>query len=82
MQDGSRQSGQGINLATHSFTKQECIFLANILSSKFNLETSVVKSGHEGQWRISVKKKSLKLLASIVSEHIVPEMQYKLAGYL
>jgi hypothetical protein len=49
MQDGSRQVGQGINLATHSFTKQECIFLANILSSKFNLETSVIKSGHEGQ---------------------------------
>lgn len=56
--DGSRQSGQGIILSTNSFTKQECIFLANILSSKFNLETSVVKSGHEDQWRISVKKKN------------------------
>jgi hypothetical protein len=29
-----------------------------------------------------VKKKSMKLLASIVGKHIVPEMQYKLADYL
>jgi hypothetical protein len=29
MPDGSRQQGQGIRLATNSFTKQDCIFLAS-----------------------------------------------------
>jgi hypothetical protein len=82
MQDGSRQKGQGINLATHSFTEQECIFLSKILNNKFNLKTSIIKTGHEGQWRISVKKESMSVLASIVSVYILPEMQYKLAGYI
>jgi hypothetical protein len=54
MQDGSRQKGQGINLATNCFTKQECIFLEKILSDKFNLKTTVVKTGYPNQWKISV----------------------------
>jgi LAGLIDADG DNA endonuclease family len=49
MQDGSRQLGQGIKLATHSFTEQECIFLAKILNSKYKLKTSVNKSGYDNQ---------------------------------
>jgi len=62
MQDGSRKKGQGINLATNCFTKQECIFLAKILSSaarksvlaarrdKFHLKTTIVKTGYPNQW--------------------------------
>lgn len=56
MQDGSRQLGQGIKLATHSFTEQECIFLAKILNSKYKLKTSVNKSGYDNQLIISIKK--------------------------
>lgn len=61
----SRQQGQGITFATNSFTKQDCIFLAKILEDKYALKTSVIKE-------------SLGLLVSIVSKHIVPEMQYKI----
>jgi len=82
MQDGSRQKRQGITLATYSFTEQECILLAKILSNKFNLKTSVIKSGFDNQWKISVKKESMKLLVSIVKEHVVLEMHYKLADYI
>jgi hypothetical protein len=78
MQDGSRQQGQGIVFATNSFTKEECIFLAKILENKYDLKTSVIKSGIENQWKISVKKESMELLVSIVSKHIIPEMQYKI----
>jgi hypothetical protein len=35
MQDGSRQAKQGINIATNSFTFQECTFLCNILKDKY-----------------------------------------------
>ena len=38
MQDGSFQKGRGINLATNNFSYQDCLFLANIFSSKYNLK--------------------------------------------
>lgn len=82
MQDGSRQQEQGITLATNSYTKQDCIFLANILYNKYALKTSVIKAGFANQWKINIKKESMGLLVSIVSKHIVPEMQYKLNSYL
>jgi hypothetical protein len=78
MQDASRKPRQGIVFATNSFTKEECIFLAKILEDKYGLKTSVIKSGFENQWVISVKKESMELLVSIVSKHIIPEMQYKI----
>jgi len=77
-QDGSRQKGQGILLSTNCFTKLDCIFLAKILKDKYGLKTSVVKTGYENQWKISIKKESMEQLVSIVSKHIVPSMQYKI----
>jgi len=35
MQDGSRQLGQGITIASNNFTYQECLFLANIKKKFF-----------------------------------------------
>jgi hypothetical protein len=49
MQDGSRQKGQGINIATNSFTYNECVFLANILTVKFYIKCTVVKTGYPNQ---------------------------------
>lgn len=82
MQDGSRQIGQGVNLATNSFSYEDCVFLANILSSKFSFRTSVVKSGKPNQWKISIWKESMPVLAQLVKPYIIPEMRYKLQGYL
>jgi hypothetical protein len=49
MQDGSRQKNQGISLATNSFTYDDCLYLSKILQKKYNLKTSVIKAGQEGQ---------------------------------
>jgi hypothetical protein len=54
MQDGSYQKGQGVNIATNSFTYEECKFLALTLTNKYNLKTSVIKSGKTNQWRLSI----------------------------
>jgi len=54
MQDGSYQKGQGIKIATNSFTYDECKFLALTLTNKYNLKTSVVKSGKPNQWCIAI----------------------------
>jgi len=82
MQDGSRQKNQGISLATNSFTYEECIFLSKILTDKYNLKTSVVKAGHQDQWKISIWKQSMPDLVLLVKPHIIDEMKYKLEGYL
>jgi len=73
-QDGSRQQGQGVVFATNSFTKQDCIFLAKILTDKYGLKTPllaskggggcVIKAGFHNQWEISIKKESMELLVS------------------
>lgn len=82
MQDGSFKKGQGVSIATNSFTFEDCKFLALTLTKKYNLKTSVVKTGAPNQWNISIWKESMPKLAQIVSSHIIPEMEYKLKGYL
>ena len=82
MQDGSRQKNQGINLATNSFTYEDCVSLSKILNEKYDLKTSVVKAGHIDQWKISIWKQSMSNLVSIVKPYIVDEMKYKFIGYL
>jgi hypothetical protein len=54
MQDGSSQKNQGIFIATNSFSYEDCKFLATILTNKYNLKTSVIKTGKFNQWRISI----------------------------
>ena len=78
MQDGSYQKGQGISLATNSFSYDECVFLASILTNKFGFKTSVTKTGVPNQWRISIWKQSMPLLRQLVKPYFIPEMEYKL----
>jgi len=49
MQDGSRQKNQGINIATNSFSFNDCLYLSKILNEKYGLKTSVIKAGHINQ---------------------------------
>jgi len=81
-QDGSYQEGQGIRIATNSFTFEECEFLALILRNKYQFKTSVVKSGIPNQWCIAIWKISMPKLVELVGPYFVPEMKYKLKGYL
>lgn len=78
MQDGSFQKGQGITIATNSFTYDECQFLASILTNKYKLKTSVIKSGHPNQWKISIWKESMPILKEILEPYFIAEMKYKL----
>lgn len=82
MQDGSYQKGQGVYIATNSFTYDECKLLASILTNKYKFKTSVIKSGLPNQWRISIWKESMPKLIELVGSYFIPEMQYKLKGSL
>lgn len=82
MQDGSRQNKQGIYIATHSFTYEECLFLSQILYRKYKLKSTVVKTGFKNQWRISIWKESMPTLVSIIKPYIIDEMKYKFLSYI
>lgn len=82
MQDGSRQKNQGINIATCSFTFEECRFLSEVLNKKYNLKSTVIKAGKINQWRISIWKESMGSLVSIIKPYIIDEMKYKFVGYI
>jgi ubiquinol-cytochrome c reductase cytochrome b subunit len=82
MQEGSRENKQGVNITTHSFTKEECQFLSYILSKKYKLKSTVIKTGYPHQWRISIWKESMPTLVSIVKPYIIDEMKYKFIGYI
>jgi ubiquinol-cytochrome c reductase cytochrome b subunit len=82
MQDGSRQSNQGIYIATNSFTYEECDYLCKILEKKYKLRATVVKTDHVNQWRISIWKESMVTLVSIVKPYIIDEMKYKFKDYI
>lgn len=81
MQDGSRQIKQGISLATNSFTYEDCEMLSCIISKKFNLKCTVVKTVNFKQWKISIWKQSIPTLVEIVRPYIINEMKYKFTGY-
>lgn len=82
MQDGSCQKNQGIYIATNSFTYEECVFLSKILSDKYKLKPSVIKTSVKNQWRISIWKESMFTLVSIVKPYIMDEMKYKFKYYI
>jgi len=82
MQDGSRQNKQGIYIATNSFTYEECIQLSQILIKKFNLKVTVIKTGRENQWRISIWKESMEILSEIIKPYVIEEMKYKFVDYI
>ena len=78
MMDGNYQKGQGVKLATNNFSYKECELLANILFNKYKLKTSVVKTGKPNQWCISIWKRSMPNLISLVEPYFIPEMKYKI----
>lgn len=82
MQDGSRQAGQGVYIATNSFTYEDTTRLANLLTSKYGLKTSVIKAGYDNQWRISIWKESMPQFAALIMPYMHSSMLYKLEGYV
>ena len=74
------QKGQGVYIASNNLTYDECLFLARILTLKYNLKPSVIKTGTPNQWRISIWKESMPVLRQIVKSHFIPEMEYKLGN--
>lgn len=77
MQDGSRQNS-GVHIATNCFTKSECLFIANLLSTTFSLKITIISAGVPDQWRINIWKASMPQLRLIIGPHLIGKMSIKI----
>ena len=78
MDDGTPLKNKGFKFSTNSFTLKEVQNLASILKTKYNLDTTIHKSGLNNQYNIYVPKTSFILLREIVKPYFHPTMLYKL----
>jgi hypothetical protein len=81
MDDGSLYKNKGLKFSTNSFTLKEIKFLQNILLEKYNLKSTIHKTGLINQYNIYVIKSSMNDLIDIVKPHIHPTMMYKIINY-
>lgn len=77
MDDGGRV-GKGLKLATNSFTFADTTRLCLVLTQKYGLKATVQSAGIKDQYHIYIWVESMPLLRSLVKQHMVPTMLYKL----
>jgi hypothetical protein len=78
MDDGTSFKNKGFKFSSNSFTLKEIQNLALILKTKYNLDTTIHKSGLINQYNIYVPKASFIILRGIVKPYFHPTMLYKI----
>lgn len=78
MNDGCKLKNKGFKFCTNGYTLNEVKHLSNILKDKYNLKTSIVKTGYVNQYNVYITKSSMDDLISIVKPYIHKSMMYKL----
>ena len=78
MDDGTWIKDRGIRLCTDNFTLSEVKELVGILTIKYKLKVSIIKTGIIDQYGIYIPKSNLPILVPIVSPFMHPFFRYKL----
>lgn len=81
MDDGTSFKNKGFKFSTNSFTLKEVQFLCSLLKNKYNLNTTIHKTGQVNQYNIYIPKSSLNDLIKIVKPHFHPTMFYKISNF-
>jgi len=81
MDDGTSFKNKGFKFSTNSFTLKEVQNLCLILKTKYNLDTTIHKSGLNNQYNIYVPKASFIFLREIAKPYFHPTMLYKLNNF-
>jgi hypothetical protein len=81
MDDGTSFKNKGFKFSTNSFTLKEIQYLTLILKKKYNLDSTIHKSGLINQYNIYIPKSNLNSLIKIVKPHFHPTMQYKINNF-
>lgn len=77
MDDGGKV-GKGLKLATNNFNYKEVLYLINILYNKYNIKSTIQKTGVDNQYNIYILSESMPLLREIVLPYFHSSMKYKL----
>lgn len=85
MDDGSGLN-KGVKLATHGFTKEECLYLVDLLKLKFHLKASIhnqgkSKDGSKNLYSIYIWKESMPIFYKLITPYLLPQMKYKLHSW-
>ena len=80
MDNGSRASA-GVKINTKSFKKIELERIQKILNNKYSIPCTIKSAGVDNQYILYFFKKSLPILSSVIKEHMVPSLYYKLNGF-
>ena len=67
----------GLRLCTNSYAIQDVTRLKDVLITRYGLICTIHKT-QKGQHLIFISKKSMDKLRSIVKQHMVPSMLYKI----
>ena len=78
MDDRTWIKDRGIRLCTDNFTLSEVKLLVDILTTKYKLKVSIVKTGILNQYGIYLPKSNLHILVPIVSPFMHPFFRYKI----
>lgn len=81
MDDGTSFKNKGIKFCTNSFTLKEIKYLALVLKKKYNLDSTIHKSGLNNQYNIYIPKSNLNLFRDIVNPYFHPTMLYKINNF-
>lgn len=81
MNDGGK-IGKGLKLATNNFTLNEVKHLIDILYIKYNIKSSIHKTGVIDQYNIYILSESMPILVNLIKPYIIPSMKYKLGNYI
>lgn len=84
--DNGSGLNKGVKLATHGFTKKECLFLVDLLKIKFNIKASIhnqgkSKDGTKNLYSIYIWKESMSIFYHLISPYLIPQMKYKLHSW-
>lgn len=81
MDDGTSYKNKGFKFSTNSFTLKEIQYLTLILKKKYNLDSTIHKSGLNNQYNIYIPKSNLNSLIKIVKPHFHHTMLYKINNF-
>nr|YP_009945127.1 LAGLIDADG endonuclease [Monilinia laxa]QOE17491.1 LAGLIDADG endonuclease [Monilinia laxa] len=76
--DGCKIQKKGFKFCTNGYTLREVKLLSSILTNKYGLKTSIIKTGVVNQYGIYVIKGSMETLINIVRPYVHKSMLYKL----
>lgn len=80
--DNGGKIGKGLKLATNNFTLNEVKQLIAILDVKYNIKSTIHKTGAIDQYNIYILSDSMPILVKKIKPYIVPSMKYKLGNYI